>query len=85
MTWLRSAAVGLAFLTLALAFCVVDLAPHDGLELLVGLCSGVLATTMTLVLLAPLALSGWAFCERGGTGMGVAVGTPAPPPKTLFP
>lgn len=85
LAWLRPVAVGLAFLTLALAFCPFDLAAHDGHELVTGHCFGLLATLMTLVLLAPLSLSGWALCEGGGTGTAVAVGTPAPPPKTLFP
>jgi hypothetical protein len=74
----------LVVLVLAVGFCLFDGGEHEHGNPRPDLCLGMLATVMTLTLVARLPLAGLASVEHIVAVLERSLRVPAPPPKTAL-
>jgi hypothetical protein len=74
----------LAFLVLAVGFCVFDGDEHEDGHAGLDLCLGMLVTSLTVTLVSRLPLTGSASTDRLGAVLEFSARVPTPPPKTAL-
>ena len=72
----------MAFLVLAVGFCVFDGDEHEDGQPGLDLCLGMLVTSLTFTLVSLLPLTGLASADRLAVGLEFSALVPAPPPRT---